>query len=79
MSDVPFRERLWCSPAQAGQFLGVGRTRIFARIASGEILSRKDGARRLCFVPSLLERYGVETAQSIPRDEMEAPIAGDEQ
>jgi len=31
---------------------------LYARIASGEIVSKKEGRSRLISVPSLLEKYG---------------------
>jgi hypothetical protein len=58
--NIPFRERLWCRPGEAGQFIGRGKTWIFDKIRSGEIVSKLDGRRtRLIHVPSLIARYGL--------------------
>jgi hypothetical protein len=63
MNDVPFAERLWCSVAQASQVLGIGKTKTFEKIKAGEIASKKDGARTLIFVPSLIEKHGAQSVQ----------------
>ena len=57
MARIPFAERLWCSVAEVCQVIGEGRTGVSEKIASGEILSRKAGTRRLIYVPSLLKQY----------------------
>ena len=57
--NIPLRERLWCRPGPAAQFLGRGRTWIFDKIRSGEIVSKLDGRARLIHVPSLIARYGL--------------------
>ena len=57
--NIPLRERLWCRPAPAAQFLGRGKTWIFDKIRSGEIVSKLDGRARLIHVPSLIARYGL--------------------
>jgi hypothetical protein len=56
---IPFRERLWCRPGPAGQFIGRGRTWIHDKIRSGEIVSKLEGRARLVHVPSLIARYGL--------------------
>jgi hypothetical protein len=60
---IPFRERLWCSPAEAGQVLGMGKTKVAERIRIGEIVSRKEGRLRRIHVPSLIARFGLESPQ----------------
>ena len=64
LAHIPFKERLWCSVAEASQVLGICRTRVFAEISSGAIVSKKEGARRLCSVPSILERFEFEASQA---------------
>jgi hypothetical protein len=56
MRSLPFTERRWCSVAEACQFSGLGRTRIFEELAAGSIESKRDGRRRLVSVPSLIAR-----------------------
>jgi hypothetical protein len=64
---VPIRYRIWCRPSVAGPFLGRGRTWIFNKIRSGEIVSKLDGPRiRLVHVPSLIARFG------LPLDQLES-------
>jgi hypothetical protein len=57
MGSLPFTERRWCSVAEACQFSGLGRTRIFEELAAGgSIESKLEGRRRLVSVPSLIAR-----------------------
>jgi hypothetical protein len=63
VSQIPFRERLWCSVFDACQVTGKGRTNFYKKIASGQIVSKKVGARRLVSVRSLLEQYGEDPAE----------------
>jgi hypothetical protein len=56
---IPFRERLWSRPGPAGQFIGRGKTWIYDKIRSGEIVSKLDGRARMIHVPSLIARYGL--------------------
>src|SRR5271166_5970138 len=58
VAHVPFTGRLWCSVAEACEVIGEGRTKLFEKVASGELVSRKAGTRRLISVQSLLRRYG---------------------
>ena len=55
---IPFRERMWCSVEEACDVSGLRRTKLFEMIASGELVSRKEGRRRLISVESLLNRFG---------------------
>jgi hypothetical protein len=52
---VPLRERCWVSVDVASQVTGEGRTKTYALIALGKLLSKKVGRRRLVSVRSLLE------------------------
>jgi hypothetical protein len=52
---LPFRERLGCSPSQACQVLGVGRTFLYSLIAQRLIDVKKVGRRTIVSVPSLLK------------------------
>jgi hypothetical protein len=61
VGQIPFRERLWCSVAEACQVTGEGRTNIYKKIASGQIVSKKEGARRLISVPPLLKEHSDDT------------------
>lgn len=61
VASVPFWDRLWCSVDEYCQVVNEGRTKAFERIGSGEILSKKEGSRRLISVPFLLQRYRQET------------------
>jgi hypothetical protein len=55
---VPFSERLWCSVDEARQVAGEGRTKFYEKITAGEIVSKKEGRRRLIYVPSLQQTIG---------------------
>lgn len=46
-------EPLFVDPAEAGRLLNVSRTRVFQLLAEGELLSVKDGRRRLISVESI--------------------------
>jgi excisionase family DNA binding protein len=56
---VPFNERLWCKVEEACQVLGIGRTKLYEKMDTGEIVSKKEGRSRLIFIPSLLEKFGL--------------------
>jgi hypothetical protein len=56
MGGIPFTERRWCSVAEACQFSGLGRTRLFAELAARRVESKLEGRRRLVSVPSLVAR-----------------------
>ncbi len=56
---IPFNERLWCKVKEAVEVVGEGRTKLYDKLASGEIVSKKEGRSRLIFVPSLLEKFGL--------------------
>ncbi len=55
MAHIPFRERIWCSVRDACEVTGDGRTKIFDKVRTGRIVSKKDGARRKLSVRSVLE------------------------
>jgi hypothetical protein len=59
---IPIRERLWCRPGEAAIFIGRGKTYLYEKIRSGEIVSRRDGRNRLIHVPSLIARYDLNEA-----------------
>jgi excisionase family DNA binding protein len=52
---LPFRERLGCSPSDACEVLGVGRTFLYSLIAQRRIDVKKVGRRTIVSVPSLLK------------------------
>lgn len=54
---IPFRDRLTCTVKEAMQATGIGKTRMFELLASGEVQSMMDGGRRLVRVRSLIDRY----------------------
>jgi hypothetical protein len=67
---IPFRERLWSRPGPAAHFLGHGKTWLYGKIRSGEIVSKLDGRARMIHVPSLIARYGlvedqIESAETV--------------
>lgn len=53
-TTIPIRERIACSVAEACDLTGLGRTTIYARIQSGELITRKVGRRTLIVIHSLL-------------------------
>lgn len=62
MSYMPIRERLWCRPREAAVFIGCGKTYLYEKMRSGDIVSRRDGRIRLIHVPSLIARYDLNKA-----------------
>jgi hypothetical protein len=59
LNDVPFAERLACSPDDAEKHTSLGRSTIWAAMQRGDIEWTKVGGRRLIKVASLLEYIGV--------------------
>jgi excisionase family DNA binding protein len=49
----PPAERIWVRPKEAARLAGIGLTRIYEMIASGEVVSRKIGRMRLISVASI--------------------------
>jgi excisionase family DNA binding protein len=52
---VPFRERLSCTVDEACVVTGLGRTKLYELIESGQLITTTIGRRRLVIVRSLLE------------------------
>ena len=52
---VPFRERLSCTVDEACAVTGLGRTKLYELIGSGQLITTTIGRRRLVLVRSLLE------------------------
>lgn len=52
---VPFRERLSCTVDEACAVTGLGRTKLYELIGSGQVRTTTIGRRRLVVVRSLLE------------------------
>jgi excisionase family DNA binding protein len=52
---VPFRERLSCTVHEACMVTGLGRTKLYELIGSGQLITTTIGRRRLVIVRSLLE------------------------
>ena len=52
---VPFRERLSCTVDDACAVTGLGRTKLYELIGSGQLMTTTVGRRRLIIVRSLLE------------------------
>ncbi len=52
---VPFRERLSCTVDEACMVTGLGRTKLYELIGSGQLITTTVGRRRLVIVRSLLE------------------------
>jgi excisionase family DNA binding protein len=52
---VPFRERLSCTVDEACAVTGLGRTKLYELIGSGQLITTTIGRRRLVIVRSLLE------------------------
>ena len=53
---IPFRERILCSPAEAGEALDMGKTRIFEMIAQGRGAEIAEGWQQadMCLWPPFL-------------------------
>jgi excisionase family DNA binding protein len=51
----PFRERLSCTVDEACAVTGLGRTKLYELIGSGQLITTTIGRRRLIIVRSLLE------------------------
>jgi excisionase family DNA binding protein len=54
MANIPFKERISATIAEACEASGLGRTKIYEMIAERKIETRKVGSRTLVLVPSLL-------------------------
>ncbi|WP_176731269.1 helix-turn-helix domain-containing protein [Bradyrhizobium elkanii] len=52
---VPFRERISCTVDEACAVTGLGRTKLYELIGSGQLITTTIGRRRLVIVRSLLE------------------------
>jgi len=52
---IPFRERISCTVDEACAVTGLGRTKLYDLIGSGQVLTTTVGRRRLVIVRSLLE------------------------
>ncbi|QOZ28471.1 helix-turn-helix domain-containing protein [Bradyrhizobium sp. CCBAU 51753] len=52
---VPFRERISCTVDEACLVTGLGRTKLYELIGSGQLVTTTIGRRRLVIVRSLLE------------------------
>ena len=52
---VPFRERLSCTVDEACVVTGLGRTKLYELIGSGQLITTTIGRRRLVIVRSLLQ------------------------
>ncbi|MBR0749446.1 helix-turn-helix domain-containing protein [Bradyrhizobium japonicum] len=52
---VPFRERLSCTVDEACTVTGLGRTKLYELIGSGQLVTTTIGRRRLVIVQSLLQ------------------------
>lgn len=50
---TPIRRRITCSVAESTELTGLGRTKLYELIGTGELASRKVGRRRLVEVQSL--------------------------
>jgi len=55
---VPFRERLSCTVDEACTVTGLGRTKLYELIGSGQLATTTIGRRRLVIVRSLLKLVG---------------------
>jgi excisionase family DNA binding protein len=54
MANIPFKERISATIAEACEASGLGRTKIYELISEKKIETRKIGSRTLVLVPSLL-------------------------
>jgi excisionase family DNA binding protein len=51
---VPFAERLSCTIGEACEATGLGRTKVYELIGSGQLVTKTIGRRRLVMVRSLI-------------------------
>jgi hypothetical protein len=54
-SAIPFRERISCTILEGCKATGLGRTKLYEKIAEGQIRTCKIGTRTLLIVDSLVE------------------------
>jgi excisionase family DNA binding protein len=52
-TTIPFRERISCTIPEACSATGIGRSKLYEAIASGQVATSKVGGRRLVLVRSL--------------------------
>jgi len=55
LSPIPLRERPTCSVSEACQTIGIGKTKLYELIGSGQLRTTTIGRRRLVLVSSLLQ------------------------
>jgi excisionase family DNA binding protein len=55
MANIPFKERVSATIAEACEASGLGRTKIYELIGAEKLKTTKVGHRTLILVPSLLE------------------------
>jgi excisionase family DNA binding protein len=66
-SSIAFCERVGCSPREACEALGIGRTFLYRLIAERRIEVTKLGRRTIVSIPSLLKLLDAHAAQPKPR------------
>jgi excisionase family DNA binding protein len=55
---IPLRQRPTCSVSEACQAIGIGKTKLYELIGSGQLRTTTIGRRRLVLVDSLLQLVG---------------------
>ena len=53
-ASVPFADRLSCTIEEACEATGLGRTKVYELIGSGQLVTTKIGRRRLVMIQSLI-------------------------
>jgi excisionase family DNA binding protein len=66
--DIPFMQRPTCTIKEACNAAGMGRTKFYELIKSGEIKTVAVGRRRLVQVPSLLKFLKIDAESATWRD-----------
>lgn len=61
-NQIPFRERISCSPKEACQATGFGLTFLYDQMKSGRLRSKKVDGKRVIDVASLLRLAGAESS-----------------
>jgi hypothetical protein len=63
-SAIPFRERISCTIPEGCKATGLGRTKLYEKIAEGQIRTCKIGTRTLLIVDSLIKLIDPGSANS---------------
>jgi excisionase family DNA binding protein len=74
--QIPFRERISCTVAEACTATGLGRTKLYELIKLRKVATTKVGARTLVDVETLISAVGAQDCTNQVRAKRDASIEG---